>query len=384
MVYKLFDRSATLIVGLFILQAIFNGAQAQPQIEAKAWLLFDALTSTVVLAHNEKEPLPPASITKLMTNYVVFSRLKTGDLSMGDKVPISTSAWRAEGSRMFAEVGSRLELGELLRSSIVQSGNDAAIALAEFTGGSEESFAGLMNQAARDIGLEHSNFINSSGLPAEGHAMSSIDIARLSKVIIDEFPEFYTWYAEKEFTHNNIRQFNRNRLLWEDSTVDGLKTGYTEAAGYCLVASAARDDQRWIAVVMGSKSEKQRSKDVLSLLNYGFNTFEVVEVVASQVELANIDVFGGVSDSLALEVESGGTVLIEKGQSQKVTSNIVHAPYIQAPIKAGQVLGSVQILRQDKVLQELPLVAAHVVERGSWWKRLVDSLKLRMRELLAS
>lgn len=364
---------------LVLLQFFVGLAKAELEIEAKAWVLFDAHTSSVVLSHNPDLALPPASITKLMTNYVLFSQLKTGELSMGDKVPISTAAWSAEGSRMFAEEGSRLELGALLRSSIVQSGNDAAIALAEFSGGSEDGFAILMNQAATDLGLSQSNFVNSSGLPAEGHAMSALDIAKLSKAIIDEFPEFYSWYSEKEYTHNGIRQFNRNKLLWEDSTVDGLKTGHTEAAGYCLVGSAKRRDHRWIAVVMGSKSEKQRSKDVLRLLNYGFNSYELVNAVSVEDELANIKIFGGIDDSLSLRAFSEGSVLIQRGQSDNLRTELVHAPYIEAPIEEGQVLGSIKIKLDDKVLDEVPLVAAHTVDKGSWWKQFVDSIKLRLR-----
>lgn len=374
--------SRLIFVAVF-LQLFVGVVKAELEIDGTAWVLIDAHTATVVLSHNEFEPLPPASITKLMTNYVLFSRLKSGDLNMGDEVSISTTAWKAEGSRMFAEVGSRLELGELLRSSIVQSGNDAAIALAEFAGGSEPAFASLMNQTAVELGLEHSNFVNSSGLPDDSHLMSALDIAKLSKAIIDEFPEFYTWYAEKEHTHNNIRQFNRNKLLWTDSSVDGLKTGYTEAAGYCLVASAKRKDQRWIAVVMGSKSETQRSKDVMSLLNYGFNNYEVVNAVAKQTELANVDVYGGIEDSLSLEILSKGSVLIKRGDAATVVTELVHAPYIEAPVSKGQVLGSVQIKVQGEVLDELPLVAAKDLEKGSWWKAFKDSIRLRVREMLA-
>ena len=368
---------------LLWMQLFFGVAKAELEIDGTAWILMDAQTSSVVLAHNENQPLPPASITKLMTNYVLFARLKSGDLSMGDEVLISETAWKAEGSRMFAEVGSRLPLGELLRSSIVQSGNDAAIALAEFTAGSEAAFAGLMNQAAVELGLKECYFANSSGLPADDHLMSALDIAKLSKAIIDEFPEFYTWYAEKEHTHDDIRQFNRNKLLWTDSSVDGLKTGYTEAAGYCLVGSAKRKDQRWIAVVMGSKSEAQRSKDVMSLLNYGFNNFEAFNAVSKEAELTSIDVYGGIEDSLSLEVLSAGSVLIKRGDSDKVDTELVHAPYVQAPIKEGQVLGSLQIKLQGEVLDELPLVAVQGVGKGSWWKVFTDSIKLRIREMLA-
>ncbi len=374
-----------------------SAAQAQPQsplqgqlqadqaleIEGTAWLLFEPTTQSIVISHRETVPLPPASITKLMTNYVLFSRLQSGDLSMGDKVPISTSAWRAEGSRMFAEVGSQLELGELLRSSIVQSGNDAAIALAEFAGGTELAFAQMMNQTARDLGLTQSNFANSSGLPAEDHLMSALDIAKLSKAIIDDFPEFYTWYAEKEYTHNNIRQFNRNRLLWQDDSVDGLKTGYTEAAGYCLVGTALRKGQRWIAVVMGSSSEKQRSKDVLSLLNFGFNNYEIANVIDTEKALANMKIYGGDVDQLELNIQGQGSVLVSKSQRDQLTTQLDYPEYVQAPIEAGQVLGTVKVLANNQVISEWPLTASQAVSQGSWWKRLSDSVKLRARTLFA-
>jgi len=354
------------------------------EIEGTAWLLFEPQTSSIVAAFNENDPLPPASITKLMTNYVLFSRLQSGELSMGDMVPISTSAWRAEGSRMFAEVGSRLELGELLRSSIVQSGNDAAIAMAEFAGGSEKAFAAVMNDHAQRLGLSNTQFKNSSGLPAPGHEMSALDIAKLSKAIIDEFPEFYTWFAEKEYTHNEIRQFNRNRLLWQDDSVDGLKTGYTEAAGYCLVGSAQRKGERWIAVVMGSSSEKQRSEDVLSLLNFGFANYSVVNVLDSQADLANIQVFGGAVDQLDLRVAEPGTVLVPKAKVDNIVTELDYPDYIQAPLEAGQVLGTVKVKLDDQVLKEWPLVAAEKIDNGSWWKRFSDSLKLRARNFFSA
>ncbi len=383
----------TLLISLLISGFAFAQAEQKApegaevtglEIEGTAWLLFEPQTSSIVAAFNENDPLPPASITKLMTNYVLFSRLQSGELSMGDMVPISTSAWRAEGSRMFAEVGSRLELGELLRSSIVQSGNDAAIAMAEFAGGSEKAFAAVMNDHAQRLGLSNTQFKNSSGLPAPGHEMSALDIAKLSKAIIDEFPEFYTWFAEKEYTHNEIRQFNRNRLLWQDDSVDGLKTGYTEAAGYCLVGSAQRKGERWIAVVMGSSSEKQRSEDVLSLLNFGFANYSVVNVLDSQADLANIQVFGGAVDQLDLRVAEPGTVLVPKAKVDNIVTELDYPDYIQAPLEAGQVLGTVKVKLDDQVLKEWPLVAAEKIDNGSWWKRFSDSLKLRARNFFSA
>jgi len=222
--------------------------------------LMDMNSGWVVAGKNAREPLSPASITKLMMNYVVFSKLKSGDINFTDQVSISEKAWRAEGSRMFADVNTRIELKHLLKSTVIQSGNDASIALAEYVGGSELGFSELMNHAASELGLQDSHFVNSTGLTAQGHYMSASDVAALSAAIIRDFPDFYPWYAEKEYTHNNIRQQNRNRLLWKDSSVDGLKTGYTEAAGYCLVGTAKRNGQRWIAVVLACKCKSLRRR----------------------------------------------------------------------------------------------------------------------------
>jgi len=348
-----------------------------PSIDAKAWLLMEMNSGVVVASKNPNLPLPPASITKLMMNYVIFSKLRAGDISFSDMVPISEQAWRAEGSRMFADVNTRIELGHLLKSTIIQSGNDAAIALAEFTGGSELAFAQLMNQSARELNLSHSNFANSSGLPAEGHAMSAHDIAVLSGAIIREFPEFYSWYSEKTYTHNEITQQNRNRLLWKDDSVDGLKTGHTQAAGYCLVASALRGDQRWIAVVMGSQSERTREQQVQSLLNYGFAAYEQVDLLDEQAGAASVRVFGGDTDQISLQAAKAVPVLVPKGRTRDIQIALQHSPYFEAPVKQGQSVGIASISLDGKLLAEAPLVATADAALGGWWKRLVDSIKQR-------
>lgn len=351
-----------------------------PKIEAKAWVLMEMNSGVVVTSHNPDLPLPPASITKLMMNYVVFARLRDGDIGYSDKVPISEEAWRAEGSRMFADVNSRVELGHLLKSTIIQSGNDAAIALAEFTAGSEFAFAQLMNQSARELGLNHSNFVNSSGLPAEGHAMSANDIAVLAAAIIREFPEFYTWYAERTYTHNNITQQNRNRLLWKDDSVDGLKTGHTQAAGYCLVASAKRGKQRWIAVVLGSQSERSRERQVQSLLNFGFAAYDPIAVLDEQGGIASIRVFGGVSEEVLLHPVEPINIVVPKGREKDLEVTLQHSPYFEAPIEVGQGLGIASLSLDGKSLAEVPLVARSEIAQAGWWKRLVDSIKLSFYE----
>jgi len=348
---------------------------AAPTVEAKAWVLMEMNSGAVVTSQNPDMPLPPASITKLMMNYVVFTRLRDGDISFSDKVPISEDAWRAEGSRMFADVNTRIELGHLLKSTIIQSGNDAAIALAEFTGGSELAFAQLMNQSAKKLNLNHSNFVNSSGLPAEGHAMSARDIAALSAAIIREFPEFYSWYAEKTYTHNNITQQNRNRLLWKDDSVDGLKTGHTQAAGYCLVASALRGERRWIAVVLGSQSERSRERQVQALLNFGFAAYDPVTMLNAKEGVASVRVFGGEIEQTQLKTSAPVNVVVPKGRQKDIELTLQHSPYFEAPISAGQSMGIASLSLDGKILAEVPLVAASEIVQAGWWKRMVDSVK---------
>lgn len=374
---------STTVHGFEVQSATVESNLPAPEIEAKAWALMEMNSGTVVTGRNVDQALPPASITKLMMNYVVFQRLRDGDVSLSSQVPISEEAWRAEGSRMFADVDTRIELAHLLKSTIIQSGNDAAIALAEYTGGTEYAFAQLMNQSAAALGLTQSHFENSSGLPAEGHAMSAHDIARLAAAIIREFPEFYSWYAEKEYTHNNITQRNRNRLLWKDDSVDGLKTGHTEAAGYCLVASAQRGDQRWIAVVLGSDSERSREKQVLALLNYGFAAYDVVRVPISASPPVSVRVFGGLADQVVLQEAATINVVVPKNKQHDVSVALQHSPYFEAPLSAGQGVGMATVSLDGTVLAEVPLVVAEQVDAAGWWKQLLDSIKLSIHQIMA-
>ncbi|MBL4674297.1 MAG: D-alanyl-D-alanine carboxypeptidase [Arenicella sp.] len=355
-------------------------AQIKPVIDANAWVLMEINSGSVVASQNAEVALPPASITKLMMNYVIFDRLQSGDVKASDQVPISEYAWRAEGSRMFADVNTRIELGHLLKSTIIQSGNDASIALAEFTGGSEFAFAQLMNQEAKKMGLNQSNFVNSTGLPAEGHLMSALDIAKLAGAIIKDYPEFYTWYSEKEYSHNDITQYNRNKLLWKDNSVDGLKTGFTEAAGYCLVGTAIRDKQRWIAVVLGAKSVKSREAAVLELLNYGFNYYDTSEQLNQQGGLTSVKVYGGEVDQVLLQVKAPANVVVAKGRKADIKVILHHSPYFEAPIEVGQPMGLAQLTLDGKTLVEVPLVAISEIKSAGWWKRLVDSIKLRAKQ----
>ncbi|MFQ3244672.1 MAG: D-alanyl-D-alanine carboxypeptidase (penicillin-binding protein 5/6) [Arenicella sp.] len=379
----LFDT--VIVVLLFGFIAVFNStvlAQTKPVIDANAWVLMEINSGSVVVSQNAEVALPPASITKLMMNYVIFDRLKSGDLKSSDQVPISEYAWRAEGSRMFADVNTRIELGHLLKSTIIQSGNDASIALAEFTGGSEFAFAQLMNQEAKKLGLNQSNFVNSTGLPDEGHLMSALDIAKLSGTIIKDYPEFYTWYSVKEYSHNNITQYNRNKLLWKDDSVDGLKTGFTDEAGYCLVGSAIRDKQRWIAVVLGAKSVKSREAAVLELLNYGFNYYDTTEQLNQQGGLTSVKVYGGEADQVLLQATAPANVVVAKGRKADIKVILHHSPYFQAPIEVGQPMGLAQLTLDGETLVEVPLVATSEIKLAGWWKRLVDSIKLSTKQFL--
>lgn len=348
-----------------------------PEIDAKAWALVEYNSGKLILGKDANTPHEPASITKLMTNYVVYESLAQGRISLTDQVSISEDAWRAEGSRMFAEVNSQVPLENLLKSTVIQSGNDAAIALAEHTAGSELGFAQMMNDAAAKLGLKQSSFANSTGLPAPNHQMSANDIALLSAAIIRDYPDFYTWYAEKSFRHNEITQYNRNKLIWKDKTVDGLKTGHTEAAGFCLVGSALRDNQRWIAVVLGSTNERTREKAVLDLLNYGFAAFRPVTLLDAQGGLASARVFSGEVDEVLLQAEKAVNIVVPAGREDEVKTELQLSPYYRAPIEVGQPMGIATLTLDGKVLADMPIVAMSAIREGGWWKRMVDSLKLK-------
>ena len=361
------------------LEKTIKTSLAAPVLDVKAWALMELNSGWVVAGENIDAQLPPASITKLMANYVVFAKLASGDINFKDQVAISEQAWRAEGSRMFADVNTTIELEHLLKSTIIQSGNDAAIALAEYVGGSEASFAQMMNQAGKDLGLTHSHFENSTGLPAQGHVMSAADIATLSAAIIKEFPDFYAWYAIKEYTHNSITQYNRNKLLWKDSSVDGLKTGHTEAAGYCLVGSAKRKGQRWIAVVMGSNSEREREEAVLSLLNYAYAAYQPGSLLDQQEGITSVAVYGGEVDEVRLQATNVANVVVPTGRLEDIKTELLISPYFEAPIDVGQPMGLASLSLDGEPLMDVPLTSMSTIREGGWWKKVKDSIRLRWR-----
>ena len=347
-----------------------------PSIAAKAYVLMDHNSGKILAANNENEKRAPASLTKLMTSYVVFKRLKEEFITLDDEVKISEKAWRTGGSKSFIEVGKMIKLEDLLKGMIVQSGNDASVALAEHVAGSEGTFVLFMNDYAQQIGMKNSRFENSSGLPHDDQYTTAKDMALLSSAMIREFPVYYEWYSEKEFTYNNITQINRNKLLFTDSTVDGLKTGWTQKAGYCLVTSANRVDMRLISVVLGSNSPAIRNSVTEKLLDYGFRFFETQSVndISHQVrvyksEKANIKV--GVADSSFLT--------LPRNQFRYTTQTINLNQDLIAPISQGEQVGELVVSFNDQNLATLPLIALENAAEAGFISKMIDTIKLLFR-----
>jgi D-alanyl-D-alanine carboxypeptidase (penicillin-binding protein 5/6) len=354
---------------------------APPQLAAKSWVLMDAASGQVLVEHNADERLPPASLTKLMTAYIGTLKIRTGEIGEQDPVHVSEHAWRtggaaSGGSTMFLPLNSQAPVDALLHSIIIQSGNDASIALGEHISGSEEAFADLMNTTAQQLGMKNSHFMNATGLPHPEHFSSARDMALLARAIIYDDPEHYAIYAQKDFIWNNIKQGNRNLLLYRDQTVDGLKTGHTEEAGYCLVASAKRDDVRLIAAVFGTASESVRAAETQKLLTFGFRYFESKTFFQKGAELAQGKVWKGATTQLSAGLASDLSLILPKGQAGKVQSSIQLNPLLLAPIEQGSVVGKVELSLDGQLLQSTDLVALNSVEQGSLLRRLWDSIQL--------
>jgi D-alanyl-D-alanine carboxypeptidase (penicillin-binding protein 5/6) len=353
-----------------------------PQLAAKSWVLMDAASGSILVDHLGATRLPPASLTKLMTSHVAALELQRGRVKETDLVTISEKAWRMGGSKMFVHVGDQIAVKDLLRGIIVQSGNDASIALAERLAGSEDTFAAMMNQEAKRLGLADTHFLNATGWPAEGHYSSALDMAKLARAIVIEDPEHYAMYAEKEFVWSGIKQPNRNLLLWRDPSVDGLKTGHTEEAGYCLVASAKRDGQRLIASVFGTDSEAARAAETAKLLTYGFNFFDS-KVFHKQGEvLADAPVWKGAARTVKAGLNADLAVSVAKGTADTLSTQLVLEPTLVAPVQQGQVIGKVEIRQGDTVLQQADVVALQGVEEGGFFRRIWDSIRLFFKGLL--
>ncbi len=343
-----------------------------PALNATSWILMDANSGEILVEHDADQPLPPASLTKMMTAYLVEHEIDAGNIAPDDMVNISENAWRTGGSRMFVREGTQVPVADLLKGVVIQSGNDASVALAEHIAGGESSFADLMNQQAQRMGMDNTHFVNATGLPHENHYASAHDLAILAKHIIQDFPGHYQIYSEKYFTYNDIRQPNRNRLLWRDPSVDGLKTGHTEEAGYCLVASAKKGDMRLIAVVMGTNSDEARAQETQKLLSYGFRFFETFKLYDQGAVLNEPRVWGGSKDNVRVGVGEALYLTVPQGKRDQMTAQLNIQETINAPVQAGEQLGTLQISLGDEVVREQSLIALETVEEGGLFKRLWD------------
>ncbi|WP_271410581.1 D-alanyl-D-alanine carboxypeptidase family protein [Pseudomonas sp. Q1-7] len=347
-----------------------------PQLAAKSYVLMDAQSGQVLVENNGDQRLPPASLTKLMTAYIATLEIRKGQIGETDPVTISEHAWRTGGSRMFVQVNTQVSMSDLLHGIIIQSGNDASVAVAEHIAGSEDAFADMMNTTAEKLGMANSHFMNATGLPNPEHYSTAHDMATLARAIIYEDPAHYAIYSQKEFFWNNIKQPNRNLLLWRDKTVDGLKTGHTEEAGYCLVASAVRDNMRLIAVVFGTNSEQARAAETQKLLTYGFRFFETQSFYQKGAELAKAQVWKGESREVKAGLAQDLTMTLPRGQAKKLQASMTLNPQLIAPIKQGDVIGKVDVKLEDQVVHSADLIALETVEEGGFFRRLWDSIRL--------
>jgi len=375
--------SRVILVSLLALASRAASAQSQPSspapppvIAAKAYLLVDTLSGQTLAAQNADEPREPASLTKLMTAYLVFRAIRNKELLPSQMVNVSEKAWRAEGSRMFIEPRKAVSVDELLRGEIVQSGNDAAIALAEATAGSEEAFVERMNREGARLGMKNTRFVNATGLPAPQQFSTAIDLAAIATAIILDFPEYYPLYSLKEYRYNNITQANRNRLLWSDPYVDGMKTGFTEAAGFCLIASAKRGPRRLLAVVLGASSDAARASEAQKLLNYGYQFFDTVELYQTGQQVSSLRVWKGASDTVAAGFVADQYATLPKGQAQKLKLTMEAVEPLVAPVSKGQRVGVVKVALEGKAIGEYPLVALGDVAPANIFARAWDTVRL--------
>ncbi len=351
-----------------------------PPVAATAYILQDFHTGKVLAENNADAKLAPASLTKIMTVYVVFRELANGHLHLEDLANISEKAWKTSGSRMFVELGKQVSVEDLLKGVIIQSGNDASVALAEHVAGNEATFADMMNQHAARLGMTNSHFKNSDGLPMEDHYTSARDLAILTTALIKEFPEWYRWFSQKEFTFNKITQHNRNQLLSRDESVDGVKTGFTDDAGYCLVASAIREDMRLISVVLGAKSANARANENQSLLNYGFRFFESHRLYEGNKPLNEARIWKGASKTIPLGLAEDLYATIPRRQYSDLKGVINVDKKITAPVKEGAKLGSVKVTLKDQLINEKDLIALKSVDQGNIIQRLSDSVLMMMEK----
>lgn len=350
-----------------------------PSINAKAYILIDVDSGKIIAEKNSDEKLPPASLTKMMTLHVVSNALRNEQIHLTDNVRVSNEAWKIGGSRMFIKEGQEVSIEDLLKGIIVDSGNDACVAIAEHLGGSEAGFADIMNQQALSLGMTNSHFTDSTGLPDEKLYTTAKDLAILGRSLIRDFPQYYHWYKQKWFTYNGIKQPNRNRLLWRNSQVDGVKTGHTNEAGFCLVSSAKRENMRLLAVVMGSPSESIRADDSERLLNYGFRFYETHQLYKAKQSIVDISVYKGTTSKLTAGLLTNQFLTIPSGQYQHLSISTNVSPTLEAPIAKEQVVGNLVVKLDDKTLETYPLYALDDIPAGGFFTRSKDALRMMFK-----
>ncbi|MDA9869569.1 D-alanyl-D-alanine carboxypeptidase [Gammaproteobacteria bacterium] len=346
-----------------------------PKLNLSSYILIEASTNTVIAEFNSDNQIAPASMTKVMSGYVIADQIANGSISLDDKVLISEKAWKTGGSKMFIEAGKKVSVKDLLSGIIIQSGNDATIAMAEYVAGSEEGFVDFMNAYASELGLTNSLFQNSTGFSDPNHFTSAKDLAKLTQALINNFPDHYATYKEKEFTFSGIRQLNRNKLLWRDDSVDGVKTGHTDSAGFCLISSAQRNDMRLIAVVAGSVSENERLTASQRLLEYGFRFYATQKLVSQEIKVTTAKVWGGTANEVALGSTKDIYLTLPRSEFKNIKANYQFNNNLQAPIEIGQMIGSIEFTSNDRIVLSAPLVAIEAIEAkgffGTLWSRLV-------------
>ena len=352
-----------------------------PELDLKSYILIEPNTNTVIAEFNSSDLIEPASMTKVMTGYVVSDQIKNELISLNDQVLISEKAWKMEGSKMFIEVGKKVSILDLLKGIIIQSGNDASVAIAEYVGGTEDGFVDLMNSYAGALGMNDTNYINSTGLPAEGHFTSARDLATLTAKFINNFPDEYALYKEKQYTFNNIKQLNRNKLLWRDESSDGVKTGHTSTAGYCLIGSAERGNMRLITVVAGSDSDNDRFLSTQRLLEYGFRFYATQKYFDPNKEYVSAKVWGGRSEQIQLGVSDEISITLPRTSFKDIKVDYEYKSNVQAPIIKGQVMGSLKIISDGEVVKTADLIALENVEAKGFFGRLWSSFVLWVMSL---
>ncbi len=352
-----------------------------PELDLKSYILIEPNTNTVIAEFNSSDLIEPASMTKVMTGYVVSDQIKNELISLNDQVLVSEKAWKMEGSKMFIEVGKKVSILDLLKGIIIQSGNDASVAIAEYVGGTEDGFVDLMNSYAGALEMNDTNYINSTGLPAEGHFTSARDLATLTAKFINNFPDEYALYKEKQFTFNNIKQLNRNKLLWRDESSDGVKTGHTSTAGYCLIGSAERGNMRLITVVAGSDSDNDRFLSTQRLLEYGFRFYATQKYFDPNKEYVSAKVWGGRSEQIQLGVSDEISITLPRTSFKDIKVDYEYKSNVQAPIIKGQVMGSLKIISDGEVVKTSDLIALENVEAKGFFGRLWSTFVLWVMSL---